>query len=145
MTTNPVVNELLNLVAQLRVERNQLVSKLEEHDTKIRAVETTIQLYAEVRDVGEVKLGRATADDIRGMPQLQALIKIAQLNGGLVNASEAKRLFIQASLTKGNPKHAGPHIYNLLKNSDRFQWESPGTFRLITNYNEKQPPLVVVN
>jgi len=148
MTTNPVVNELLNLAAKLRLQRAEIMHRFEkalaEHDKKIEHVEATLRMYADAKQLGEVRSARITPDDIRGMPQLKALITIAQANGGMVNSAEAKRLFLAAGLVRGNPKHAGPHIYSLLKASDRFEWVSPGTFRLVNGLSEKQPPMILV-
>lgn len=52
------------------------------------------------------------------------------MSGGLVNVSDAKRLFVTTGLSKGKAKNLAPHIYTILKNSRDFKWESPGTFRL---------------
>ena len=142
-TTNPVVNELLNLAAKLRAKRPQLEKRLAELDAKLKAVETTLQLYADEKKLGSVQRQKISPDDLRGLTQLGALKKIAEMNGGLVNASEAKRFFLTAGLSKSKGKNLAPHIYNILKNSPDFEWESPGTFRLV-NGGHHQPALLRV-
>ena len=142
-STNPVVNELLNLAAKLRAKRPQLEKRLSELDARIKAIETTVQLYAEEKKLGSVQRQRISADDLKDKTQLEALKRIAELNGGLVNASEAKRLFMTAGLSKSKGRNLAPHIYSILKNSPDFEWESPGTFRL-TNGSHHQPALLRV-
>jgi hypothetical protein len=140
-STNPVVSELLNLAAKLRAKRPQLEKRLAELDAKIKSIETTLELYADEKKIG-FQRQHVSANDIRGLTQIEALKKIAGANGGLVNASDAKRLFIAAHLSTGKPKNLGPHIYAILKSSPSFKWESPGTFRLVNG--DHQPTLLKV-
>lgn len=142
-SVNPVINELLNLAAKLRAKRPQIEKRLAELDAKLRAIETTLQLYADEKKLGSIQRQQISTDDLGAMTQLGALKAIAEANGGLVNASEAKRLFIAARLSTSKPKNLGPHIYNILKNSPDFEWESPGTFKL-TNGSHRQPALLRV-
>jgi len=142
-STNPVLNELLNLAAKLRAKRPQIENRLAELDAKLKAIETTLQLYADEKKLGSVRRHRLSGDDFKGLTQLEALKKIAEMSGGLVNASDAKRFFITAGLSKGNPKNLAPHIYGMLKNSPDFEWASPGTFRLV-NGDQHQPALLRV-
>ena len=70
MTTNPVINELLNMAAQRRSERyafqQKMQKQLQEHDKKIEAVEATLRLYAEYKDLGDVRPAQVAPDDFKG-------------------------------------------------------------------------------
>ncbi len=66
---------------------------------------------------------------VRGLTQIEALKRIAQHSDGIVRTIEAKPVFIKATLTKGNPKHVGSHLYHLLDDSPEFEKIAPGTFR----------------
>lgn len=79
-----------------------------------------------------------TAQQLRGKTHPEALIQIAQAEGGILRTAPAKATLIEAGLVKGNPKNVLGHIFQLLKDSDRFaklgyRFEKiePGVYRLL--------------
>ncbi len=74
---------------------------------------------------------QAWARKLRGATQIEALMRIAHENGGIVRTAEAKRIFLEVGLAKGNPKWVGSHLYHLLGNSEQFTRVAPGAFRLV--------------
>lgn len=137
--TSPAVNELLTVLAKLRAEREVLQGdprkKLEGHDSRILAIEIAIEelrrRYANGKESPEISLPEIPSSDLRGLTHMDALVKIAERNNGLVKVTEAKHLLIAAGLAKGKPKHIGPHIHHLLMDSPQFERDGPGTFRFV--------------
>lgn len=146
--TNPVVSELLVLLATLRGEYQEAQQRLERElgliREKMKSVETTLELYVATRDIKQPVAGTVTPDDIRGLSHKDALVKIAQLSGGLLKVQEAKRLLIAAKLATGAPKNVAPSLYMLLRNDERFKHVGPGTFELLALHQRDQPRLLTV-
>lgn len=67
---------------------------------------------------------------LRGLTQPEALIRIAEENGGLVRVMDAKKIFLEAGLSKGKLKNVNSHIHHILARSDRFERVGAGVFRL---------------
>lgn len=135
VTTNPVVNELRNLISQLRSQRAIIEKEFQERLTaieqKIADVETTLALYSEGRNIAALPLGGVKARDIAGKNHIEALITIAKGNNSMVKVTEATRLFMEARLSKMNRRSLSSHIHHKLSESDLFEYVSPGTFRLL--------------
>ena len=79
----------------------------------------------------------AWAQELHGLTQMEALIRIAEKNGGLLRASEARRIFIAAGIAKGNTKNVGPHVYHMLSDAKQFQRVNPGRYRLVKPSSEQ--------
>lgn len=92
------------------------------------------------------------AAKLRGLSQPEALIQIAEERGGILRTVEAKPILIDAGLVKGKPENVYGHIFQLLKEADRFEkfgfrFEKigPGTYRLLpaasvaTTPSEQEP------
>lgn len=131
---NKVVNEISELIAKLQAKRTEL-------DEKIRAAELTLETYLEDKELSRI-LSSIDPRELEGLKQYEALKKIATLNGGVVRVAEAKRLLLAAGLSKARPQNLVSHIHNLLKESDEFEWESRGTFRLVPPVSSWQPAYV---
>lgn len=69
------------------------------------------------------------ARKVRGLTQIEALRRIAQQSGGIVRTIELKPIFIEAKLSKGNPRNVGSHLYHLLNGAEEFEKVEAGTFR----------------
>lgn len=76
---------------------------------------------------------------LRMPTQAEALVQIAEANGGVLRSVEAKRLLVVSGLIRGNAKNSTGHIFNLLRDAERFEklgvrFErvSPGTYQLIS-------------
>ena len=134
-SADPGVRAVLELLAQLRSEREQLKKRMREElaalEDKINAVETTLALLTRAPAAPGAPKPHVTAADLAGSrSQMDALKRIAGLGDGMVNASEAARLLLEAGMAKGKLRNVVAHIYKLLKGSDEWEWVSPGNFRL---------------
>jgi hypothetical protein len=78
---------------------------------------------------------------LRNLTHLEALIRIAEENHGIVRSAEAKRIFIAAGVSEGKPKNIPSQIYRLLADSGEFEKVEPGVFRL-RNLPPSEPALV---
>jgi hypothetical protein len=83
---------------------------------------------------------------VKGRPQTEALIAIAEANDGILRTAEAKQILMQAGLIHGNPKNASSHLFALLRNQERwskyecwFQRISPGVFKLVPKGEHEKP------
>jgi hypothetical protein len=151
MSTNPVVNELLSLYAKLTAEANEMKTRhereLSELSRKLQAVELTVRLYSDGKEVPIIGRGKVSAEDIKNARTIKdALIRIAELNGGTLRITEAKQLILAAQKWKGKPKNVGPALYHMASEDDRFERIEPGIFRLNRNglSPSAQPPLILV-
>lgn len=131
------LDSLIDLLVGLRAERGvielEIDARLKELERKITAVETTIGLYTQATGLSErpnVPLG---VMDIKGLTHMEALAKIAKANNGCVRPSDVKKLFLDAGLVKGNPRHLVPHLFTIIKNSGKYEKVAPGTFKLTVN------------
>lgn len=70
------------------------------------------------------------ADRLQGMTQMEALIAIAEHNGGQVKATEARDILVRAGLAKGQLKNVATTVHHLLGSSDEFEKLRPGIYRL---------------
>lgn len=68
---------------------------------------------------------------LRGLTQPEALIRIAEGNDGVLRVVDAKRIFLEAKLAKGQIRNVNGHIHHILTRSDRFERIEPGVFRLL--------------
>lgn len=80
---------------------------------------------------------------LRGLTQRQALVRIAQDNGGVIRTTDVRDIFIRVGLAKGNPRNVNGHVHHILTQSDSFERVSPGTFRLVTPELPELPPRIV--
>jgi hypothetical protein len=79
------------------------------------------------RDEGWAKL-------LRGMTQKQALIAIAEHEGGTLDVSKARNIFLEFGLTASkDPRTVYGVIHTLLRGSERFNKIGSGQFRLINS------------
>lgn len=65
-----------------------------------------------------------------GLSQVEALIRIAERNGGLLRVRDARDILIHTGKTQGKPRNVPSHIYHVVKASGRFVKHEPGVFRL---------------
>ena len=63
------------------------------------------------------------------LTQKDAMDYIADQNDGIVKVNEVKKLLLQTGFIKGKPKYAYGHLYNILKNDERYEAMGVGTFR----------------
>jgi hypothetical protein len=122
------LEELARLIHLARQEYEGYQAQASEALGKLKALEVTERLYRESHRLPEP---RTAADDLRGLTQLQALFKIAQMNGGHFKVQEARRLMTQAGLLKSK-KNASSILYTLIARSGMFVRVAPGEYRIDT-------------
>jgi hypothetical protein len=119
---------------ELRARRQGIASELDGLDQDIAAVERTLALTrGEDADqpVNGLPAASAAYHDLAGKSQLEAIVLLAQRNGGFVRVSEAKRMLIETRLTRvGSARKAYSVATSNLVRSKRFEWVAPGTYRL---------------
>ena len=155
--TEHTMRDLSALLGHLRAQEASLKAQLATLADKISALETTLQVAQELPSATKVVAERPIVTErpivveapgkdarplntpsagwarfLRGIRQIDALRAIASANDGVVRTADAKRIFLEAGLAKGAPKHVGPHIYHMLLNAEDFERIEPGTFRLTT-------------
>jgi hypothetical protein len=70
---------------------------------------------------------------LRGMTQKQALVAIAEHEGGILDVKKARDIFIESGVTESkNPRAVYGVIHTILRGSDRFEKIGEGAFRLIS-------------
>ena len=96
-------------------------------------METTVALLSEVEGEQQTSVAvpaRYRPEDFAGMSQVEALIALAERNGGFVKVSEGKRMLIEARLTRSK-KRVYQIVTSILLRSNRFGWAEPATYGLI--------------
>lgn len=140
----------MDLVAwrdKLDTRQTELQSELEDVTRKLESVSTSLALLDgtppplahSVALTGGPATRETMAIDVtslRGMKQVQALIKIAQHGGGQFQTIVAKRLLLQAGLIK-NAKNANNIMFSVIQRSGKFERVEPGVYRLIGQKPER--------
>jgi hypothetical protein len=68
---------------------------------------------------------------LHGMTQKQALVAIAEFEGGILDVKKARDIFIEAKVTDSkNPRTVYGVIHTILRGSPQFEKADVGTFRL---------------
>ena len=135
MTTSSTVNELLDLLSQLKTEEaailREVEDRLEDVRRKIAAVQTTLELLPRDAEAPKPVSTNGWAQKLHGKTQAEALVEIARENDGILRVTDAKRIFIGTGISKGKPKYLSGHIYHTLERSERWERVAPGTFKLL--------------
>jgi hypothetical protein len=124
---------LRDVVAKLKARREGLKNALEQTETEIRAVETTMHLLTQ-NGSKPSHLTEIFADkpyDFKGKNQKQSLIEIARKNDGAIKVSDGKRILTAAGKIKKGRNSWGS-IYTTLNRSKEFEKSGPGEFRLVS-------------
>lgn len=124
--TDSFLEELAKLARIARQEYEQFQTLASEALARIKALETTEKLYRASYALPEPT---ADVDSLVGLTQLQALLKIANKNGGRFRVQEARRLMTQAGLIKSR-KNASSILYTLIARSGIFQKVAPGEYEI---------------
>lgn len=155
--TEPTMRELSALLGHLRTQEASLRAELTTLTDRISAIEVALQVVHDLSSTdtapspsGTVPTpppdvvimqeigGRSTAPieswakKLHGLKQVEALRVIARENGGTIRTADAKRIFLEAGMAKGAPKHVAPHIYHMLQAAEDFERVAPGTFQMMT-------------
>jgi hypothetical protein len=86
---------------------------------------------------------QAWARKLRGLTHPEALVRMAQEQGGLVRSADATRILVGIGHVKGKRENVSSHMHRLLRQSDRFVQIGVGTFRLVEDAGKsgKDEPL----
>lgn len=133
--SDAVLNELSNLVAQLRTERDKAQQKLAEVDEQLRAVELTMRLCQHdgaqaTLDVHDALIAELRKAKAQNKTQMDALMLIASKSDGSIKVTNAQRLIVEAGFI-ANPKNAASIMYTLISRSEKFEKVEPGKYKLV--------------
>jgi hypothetical protein len=144
-------NDLLALRDRLDARQSELQAEIEDVTRKLESVSTTLALL----DGDDMPLSHRTHINtrpltatplidiaaLRGLKQVQALVKIAEHGGGVLHTVEAKKLMLQAGLIS-NPKNAANILFSVMQRCGKFERVEPGVYRLIGDSPERpqRPP-----
>ena len=157
--TESTMRDLSALLGHLRAQETSLRVELATLTDRISAIEAALQVVHDLsnidtdteptalsttptalpdtviaygKGVGLTALSESWAKKLHGLKQIEALRVIARENGGTIRTADAKRIFLEAGLAKGAPRHVAPHIYHMLQGADDFERVAPGTFQMTT-------------
>ena len=130
----PTQGEVETLLAQWKAEIAELQQKID-------AVELVREMFQEVSPDGN---GVAVLDididlikDCR--TQREALKEIARQSQGVVRVREVPSVLKAAGLSNAKPASISSTSYNIMSNSDDWEYVEPGKFRLV-NYTPEEIP-----
>jgi hypothetical protein len=125
------INYLTALKRDMLARREQLRRPLAQLEMEIEHVTATLALaLRETKpETGQEELTDFPLAKLRGLSQRQAVIAIAQYNGGKLKAQVAKQILLRAGLMK-NTKNATNMTHNAFVQSGRFERIGKGEFRL---------------
>ncbi len=132
VSVNPTRDSLYIMLAEKKAEARGWESRLGTLQEDIRAIERVLGMYPNGTAETSVPSPtvQVTASELRnGHTHKEAVDYIADKHGGRVKVGEAKHLLIEAGLVTGNPKYVYGHIYNMLKNDERYEPVGKGEFQ----------------
>ena len=127
---NATLNDVRTILAQKRSEKATLETKLSNLAEDIGAIERVLSMVPNgtMDSKALSPTVQMTTSELRTKrTQKDALDSIADKDGGRIKVGIAKQLLIEAGFVKGNPKNVYGHIYNLLKNDNRYEPVRKGT------------------
>ncbi len=140
MATNDATYiDLLALRDRLDARQSELQAEIEDITRKLESVSTTLALLDgdEMPLSHRLRVNRPVSTSptidvgaLRGLKQVEALVKIAEHGGGIIRSAEAKALLLQAGLIS-NPKNAANILFSVMQRSGKFERVEPGVYRLI--------------
>ena len=126
-------HELQELKRVLQQKLDRLANELERTETELDAVQTTLKLLTKGRTRDERELSdkvEAWINELQGLTQVEALVKLAKANGNRIKTKEAKRLLLAAGLIKSK-KNAANILFTTIQRSEKFKRIAPGDYELI--------------
>ncbi len=130
MQTSSFIEELDRLLAAA-VEEYEKIEKLRENAAGvIHALEITRGRYEAAHDLPSTEQPSPLTNELKGLTQMQAMIRIAGRNNGLVVMREARSELVRAGLIRSK-RNGNNIIYTLIRRSDRFEKVRPGVYRLL--------------
>src|ERR1700677_1045074 len=129
----PTQSDLMNLKDNLSKKRDTLLRSLQEVESQLNSVITTMLLLGYGKSSPERSV---TVPNLKGLTQLQALILIAIANDRKIKVTEIRDIFLREKLSS-NPKNAYTIISNVIASSGRFTRIAPGEYELISEPDER--------
>ena len=126
------VNELYDLMQQIKAQKENYESQIKHLDDDLKAVIKTINLLKLLKQRSTKSVAVPAAIDnshLEGKTQREALVEIARRNNGTVKTAEAKDLLIKAGLIT-KTKNASTIVSTAINRSGRFERVSPGVYKL---------------
>src|SRR5713226_7252432 len=119
--------ELEQIQADLTKQAEKLRAQIKDVEGRLAAVTLAIQVW---KDKGTSKNGVSDprVKELRGMTQIQALLKLAKDNGNnRFRIAEVKPLLLEAGVVNSK-KNANNILYTTILRSGRFQRVAPGEY-----------------
>ncbi|MCI0529554.1 MAG: hypothetical protein L0Y56_19100 [Nitrospira sp.] len=118
------IEQLGQLRDELKAKQDKLLKRIEQIEHELCSVETTLGL---LRPAGTTESG-ITPEEIVDLKPIDALVVVAQRDGGRLKSTQARSLLVEAGVIKG--QNASSIIYNTIERSERFQKIKRGEYRL---------------
>ena len=118
-----ISDEVSHLYEQLLIKRDKLKEQLNEVEKEFEAVSTTLKLMG-LPTPGVSNLNLA------GKTHLEALVEIANANGGVLIVKTARRLMTRAGMFS-TPKNASSVLFTTISRSGKFESIGKGRYKLI--------------
>lgn len=124
------VQYLTQMKRELVAKREKLLKPVQEIEREIEHVTSTLSVVLRngALDEKESPLG-FPVKKLRGMTQAQALIAVAEYNGGTIKALEARAILVAGGVMR-NTKNAARMVHSLIARSEVFLRTGRGEYRL---------------
>jgi hypothetical protein len=127
VSQDQTIQRLTQKKKELLEKREKLMRPIQELDKEIAAL--TLSVAVLLRDEMPPETDGFPLRKIRNMTQTQALIAIAEYNGGTIKSLEVKSILTAAKLMK-NSKNAAGMVNGIIARSEAFTRIRRGEYRL---------------
>lgn len=125
------MNENKQVLDSLRKKHKQLQDDL-------KHIEAVIKLYeAEQTNQDDSVSTLLPLQSLKGLTQIQALVKIAKAGDGKFRIADARNLLVRAGLINSPKGNANNILFNAIARSEKFERVGYGEYRLLENPNKK--------
>jgi hypothetical protein len=134
-----VVNKLRADQKKIQEELEQIRKPIAQLEADLQSIQGALAFYqrkatapsklAELQEVLTEAMATIPMARLKGLSHEAAVVAIAKYNGGTVRTQEAKRLMIKAGIMSPT-KNATNMAHNAIQRSEKFDWVSPGEYRL---------------
>jgi hypothetical protein len=134
-----VINKLRADEQKIQEELEKIRKPIAQLEADLQAIQGALAFYEREATIPSklVELQEAITEAmatipmarLKGLSHEAAVVAIAKYNGGIVRTQDAKRLMIKAGIMSPT-KNATNMAHNAIKRSDKFDWVSPGEYRL---------------
>jgi len=122
--------ELEQIQADLSKQAEKLRAQIKDVEGRLAAVTVAIQVWKDNGAKG-VAVSDPRVKELRGMTQVQALLKIAKDNGNnRFRIADVKSLLLEAGVVNSK-KNANNILYTTILRSGKFQRVAPGEYEVL--------------